>query len=81
MKTGVPAKFRLTSKARMAPLTKTPMPKVPVIFNEPIHMFYKRVKLRKKTRNFPFVDEEILIPEKASRKRSATGGAKGIFIT
>jgi hypothetical protein len=46
MKTGVPAKLRLTSKARMAPLTKTPMPKVPVIFNEPIHMFYKRVKLK-----------------------------------
>jgi len=46
MKTGVPAKLRLTSKARMAPLTKTPMPKVPVIFNEPKHMFYKRVKLK-----------------------------------
>jgi len=41
MKTGAPAKLRLTSKARMAPLTKTTMPKVPVIFNEPEHMFIR----------------------------------------
>jgi hypothetical protein len=46
MRTGAPAKLRLPSKARMAPLTKTPMPKVPVIFNELKYMFYKRVKLK-----------------------------------
>jgi hypothetical protein len=46
MRKEAPAKLRLPSKARMAPLTRTPMPKVPVIFNDHKYMFYKRVKLK-----------------------------------